>query len=118
MRMVRCHDCGKRYDFDQDDFCPRCGAFTQPPPISRIGVDGGVIRMEGLNEENHTESFTHAEYHKENRERKGTLLEEDSLAAVLWNARPKSPLVKHKSGKGDWLSGLSDALGSLLDGTD
>ena len=26
MRNVRCHDCGKRYNFDKDDFCPRCGA--------------------------------------------------------------------------------------------
>jgi len=31
VRKVVCHDCRKRYDFDKDDFCPRCGAFTQPP---------------------------------------------------------------------------------------
>ena len=29
MRMVHCEDCGKRYDYDVDGFCPRCGAFNQ-----------------------------------------------------------------------------------------
>ena len=24
MRMVHCEDCGKRYDYDVDGFCPRC----------------------------------------------------------------------------------------------
>ena len=30
MRMVRCYACGKRYDYDEDGFCPGCGAFNQP----------------------------------------------------------------------------------------
>ena len=30
MRMVRCYACGKRYDYDDDGFCPKCGAFNQP----------------------------------------------------------------------------------------
>ena len=30
MRMVHCEDCGKRYDYDEEGFCPRCGAFKQP----------------------------------------------------------------------------------------
>ena len=30
MRMVHCYDCGKQYDYDEDGFCPRCGAFNQP----------------------------------------------------------------------------------------
>ena len=29
MRRVKCEDCGKVYDFDTDDFCPRCGAVNQ-----------------------------------------------------------------------------------------
>ena len=46
MRRVRCYECGKRYDFDVDDFCPKCGAFNQPDRTSRIGADGepgGVV---------------------------------------------------------------------------
>ena len=42
MRRVRCYECGKRYDFDVDDFCPKCGAFNQPDRTSRIGADGSV----------------------------------------------------------------------------
>ena len=26
MRKIRCYECGRRYDFDVDDFCPQCGA--------------------------------------------------------------------------------------------
>ena len=72
MRRVRCYECGKRYDFDVDDFCPRCGAFNQPDRTSRIGADGSVIRVDGLNEVNHRESFAHAELHEENRERRNS----------------------------------------------
>ena len=26
MRMVKCYDCGKRYNYDEEGFCPKCGA--------------------------------------------------------------------------------------------
>lgn len=39
MRKVQCADCGKSYDYDVDDFCPRCGSFNPPP-------DGGATRLE------------------------------------------------------------------------
>ena len=36
MRMVRCYECGKQYDYDDDGFCPKCGSFNQPerPPAA------------------------------------------------------------------------------------
>ena len=37
MRMVHCEDCGKRYDYDVDGFCPRCGAFNS---LSGSGAAG------------------------------------------------------------------------------
>lgn len=70
MRKVRCYECGKNYDFDVDDFCPKCGAFNQPGKSARIGADGAVIWSDGLNERNHAESFVHREFHAENRVRK------------------------------------------------
>lgn len=39
MRKIQCADCGKRYDYDVDDFCPRCGSFNPPP-------DSGATRLE------------------------------------------------------------------------
>lgn len=75
MRKVQCGECGKRYDFDVDDFCPKCGAFNQPPRSCRIGADGRVVRVDGLNESNHGGSFVHAELHKEDRVRRRTGLE-------------------------------------------
>lgn len=77
MRRVRCYECGKGYDYDEDGFCPKCGSFNLPHKAAAIGVDGGVIRREGINERNHRGSFLHAELHEENRERRGTVLEQD-----------------------------------------
>lgn len=33
MRSVTCSSCGKRYDYDVDEFCPKCGSYT--PPVGR-----------------------------------------------------------------------------------
>ena len=76
MRKVRCHECGKSYDFDVDDFCPNCGAFTQPARSSQIGADGSVIRVDGLNERGHKGSFVHRELHAEDRVRRAVGLEQ------------------------------------------
>ena len=70
MRKVRCYECGKTYDFDTDDFCPRCGAFNQPTKSTAIDANGAVIRVDGINEQGHAGSFVHEELHEENKERK------------------------------------------------
>lgn len=31
MRNVTCTSCGKHYDYDADDFCPKCGSYNPPP---------------------------------------------------------------------------------------
>ena len=36
MRKVTCHECKKRYDYDEDGFCPACGAFNSPSSSSCI----------------------------------------------------------------------------------
>ena len=77
MQKVRCYDCGKSYDYDDDGFCPRCGAFNLPWNTSTLHIDG-VIRREGINERNHKDSFLHEELHAENRKRKGTPLEQET----------------------------------------
>lgn len=70
MRKVRCYDCGRSYDYDEDCFCPICGAFNQPQRNLRIGADGSVVRVDGINESNHAHSFVHQELHEEKRERR------------------------------------------------
>lgn len=67
MRKVRCYECGKTYDYDTDDFCPKCGAFNQPPKSTTIDANGAVIRVDGINERGHAGSFVHEELHEENR---------------------------------------------------
>lgn len=39
MRRVRCKDCRYVYDYDRDDFCPRCGSYNPPE-------DTGSTRLE------------------------------------------------------------------------
>lgn len=75
MRKVVCHDCGKHYNYDVDDFCPKCGAFTLPERKTRIAADGSVVWNDGINERGHEKSFVHAEYHAENRNRSKSPLE-------------------------------------------
>ena len=75
MQQVQCYECGWRYDYDEDGFCPRCGAFNQPPRESRVSADGTVIRLDGLNEKNHADSFVHRELHSEKRQRRRTGLD-------------------------------------------
>ena len=31
MRKVTCASCGRPYDYDSDDFCPKCGSYNPPP---------------------------------------------------------------------------------------
>lgn len=76
MRMVQCGECGKRYNFDEDGFCPKCGAFNQPPRGSRVAADGSVVRVDGINESNHGGSFVHRELHREDRARRRAGLEQ------------------------------------------
>ena len=115
MRKVKCYECGKRYDFDVDDFCPKCGAFTQPPRSTRIGVDGAVVRVDGINEKYHSNSFVHTELHKENRDRKGSLLEsvgQSLKSSTLQGSRLAGYRLQKKSG--DALTSVTGLLKDLL----
>ena len=66
MRLV-CSECKKVYDYDVDDFCPRCGAYNPPP---KAGGATAVIRKDGVNEANHEGSFVHQEVHREKAQRR------------------------------------------------
>ena len=66
MRLV-CSECKKVYDYNVDDFCPRCGAYNQPP---KSGSTTAVIRKDGVNEQNHAGSFVHREVHQEKAQRR------------------------------------------------
>ena len=93
MRMVKCYDCGKRYNYDEDGFCPKCGAFNQPPAITRIGADGSIVRVDGINEQGHTGSFVHKEYHQEERQRRRVGLDK-SVERIPEPAPKAAPKVR------------------------
>ena len=65
MRLV-CSECKKSYDYDVDDFCPRCGAYNQPPKTTSTAA----VRRDGINEQGHKGSFVHKEVHKEKAQRR------------------------------------------------
>jgi len=97
MRRIRCYECGKSYDYDEDGFCPKCGAFNQPPRSTEIGSDGSVVRRDGLNERNHSGSFAHEEFHEENRERKALGLSKGVRRTVKTAARPAAQASRKKA---------------------
>ncbi|MEG1989267.1 MAG: hypothetical protein RR035_08775, partial [Oscillibacter sp.] len=66
----KCYECGKNYDYQEDAFCPHCGAFTPPPRHAYIAADGSVVRVDGLNEAGHEGSFAHQEFHEEEKSRR------------------------------------------------
>ncbi|MHA5218914.1 hypothetical protein [Dysosmobacter sp. Phy] len=88
MRRVRCYDCGKSYNYDEDCFCPNCGAFNQPQRSLRIGADGSVVRVDGINEANHAGSFVHQELHEEKRERRRIGLDKSAQRIQRTVSRP------------------------------
>lgn len=93
MRMVKCYDCGRHYNYDDDGFCPRCGAFNQPAPIARVGADGSIVRVDGINEQGHTGSFVHKEYHQEERQRRRVGLDK-SVERIPEPAPKAAPKVR------------------------
>ena len=99
MRRVKCEDCGRVYDFDTDDFCPRCGAFTFPKG-DRIGSDGSVVRAEEIRESNHQDSLLHAEYFVEKRRRKAAGLDRgaDRSRGSQWAPAPGGAKTAKVSG--------------------
>ncbi len=86
MRWITCEDCKKRYDYDKDEFCPKCGAFNQPVKTWTTDAQGNVRRVDGLNEANHEGSFAHSEVHREKRVRQAKGLDASKKAAP----KPKS----------------------------
>lgn len=94
VQKIVCEECGKHYDYQKDDFCPRCGAFN--PPRRTWGVDpkGDVIRVDGINEENHAGSFVHREVHQERSQRREKGLDWKQGAAPAQKKRAAQPLPK------------------------
>ncbi len=106
MQKVQCAECGRTYDYDEDAFCPKCGAFNQPA----WGTGGmRVIRRDGISEAGHDSSFLHQEYHEEERKRRRTGLDKSvdrsRPAARPTAARPtgtvRSRSASSKGGKPD-----------------
>jgi len=109
MRRLICEDCKKIYDFDVDDFCPRCGAFNQPNKKWGVDAQGNVVRVDGVNEANHKESFVHREVHSEKARRRVTGMDRDAAAPPQPAVRPAKTLGKPAEKK----SGAS-VLGTIL----
>lgn len=73
MIKVRCYECGKTYDWQEDPFCPKCGAFNRRERDGKS--QGAAVYRDGLNEAGHTRSFLHRELHAEDGQRRRLGLE-------------------------------------------
>ena len=94
MRQIVCDECKKQYDYDRDEFCPRCGAFNQPVKLWTTDSQGNVRRVDGVNEQNHAGSFVHSEVHKEKRARQARGMDWSGKARTAPRQRPVRPAVQ------------------------
>lgn len=88
MRRIVCDECKKWYDYDRDEFCPKCGAFNQPVKTWGTDDQGNVIRLDGVNEQNHAGSFVHSEVHREKRVRQAKGMDYKGNVTRRPSARP------------------------------
>ena len=88
MTKLRCAECGRVYTYEVDDFCPRCGAYNQPPKTGEQ-----TTHKDGLSESNHEGSFTHREFHQEKVERKKLRLDQPFKESVKSVKRVQEPLA-------------------------
>lgn len=99
MRLV-CGECKKVYNYDVDDFCPRCGAYNPPKKQWRVDATGNVVRVDGVNEADHKGSFVHKEVHREKAVRRVVGLDRDEGAKVQRRKPAASrPSVPRNEGK-------------------
>ena len=96
MKQIACENCGKRYDFEKEDFCPKCGAFNQPVKTWGMDGQGNVIRVDGVNERNHAASFVHREVHKEKRVRQATGMDWNNKTKTARQAPPPRQAAPQK----------------------
>ncbi|MBU5627976.1 hydrogenase maturation nickel metallochaperone HypA [Oscillibacter sp. MSJ-2] len=108
MREVYCEECGKRYDYDVDDFCPRCGAYNAPHRSST-----SAVRVDGLNERNHADSFVHTELHKEEKVRRRVGLEQPDRR-IKKQPAPQKPTPQKETGKKEKQPGTAAVIVAVL----
>ena len=86
LRLV-CQECKKVYDYEVDDFCPRCGAYNQPPKAASTAT----LRKDGVNESSHHGSFVHQEVHDEKAERRRIGLDAPKKRRPVTPVAPSPP---------------------------
>ena len=42
MATIRCRSCGRIYDYNKQDMCPKCGAYNRPPRREWVDAGGDV----------------------------------------------------------------------------
>ena len=110
MRIV-CEECRKAYDYEKDDFCPRCGAYNPPPKNWTVNSRGEVIRVDGINEANHAGSFAHREVHQEKATRRALGLDRPKPAKSVKSAAGVPPA---RSGQPRKQNTQSSSIGAIL----
>lgn len=97
MGKIRCYECGRSYDWQEDPFCPKCGAFNR---LDGSGIGSGMaVRRDGLNEAGHEGSFLHQELHAEDSQRRRLGLEYPRRKASPRSSRQADPQIVVEAGR-------------------
>lgn len=54
MRRVTCKDCHRSYDYDKDDFCPKCGSYNPPKDFGSTKLEQDLLSRFGTARANQT----------------------------------------------------------------
>ncbi len=113
MRKVTCHECKKRYDYDDDGFCPACGAFNAPTGSARIDAEGNVVWREEQNDRTHWSSTVQLEQPEDEVDQLWGKLQQSFKAGDLRKWQRKS-LMPHISGRQIHKVGIKQVIWFIL----
>lgn len=82
MRRVTCKDCKHAYDYDKDDFCPRCGSYNPPPDTGSTKLEQELLSRFGAARAAQTRQTQQSQRFQGS---------SGSSAQPQWSPRPKAP---------------------------
>ena len=88
MRLVTCSECGKHYDYDKDDFCPKCGVYNPPnrqPQRQAALAQTGARPNRSYAAQTKRDPYAAARQHtgKQNQEKKGLSISQIVIFLVV-----------------------------------
>ena len=121
MTTIRCKSCGRVYNYEKNDTCPKCGAYNRPPRKEIVASDGSIHYVTTENKECYEEKECYEDEVRQRPDPYSYTLETpaddeeadeiDSAAKKLWHHR--NAIATSGGKKSVVILGIISALCSL-----